>query len=78
MPDIPPEDITILIATGTHRTNTPAELEHMLGADIVRRYRVLNHDSRDRRDNDEPRDRGNRRGNRDRRGSHGMPVLQRR
>src|SRR3981081_1349568 len=47
MPDIPAEDITILIATGTHRTNTPAELEAMLGADIVRRYRVINHDSRD-------------------------------
>jgi nickel-dependent lactate racemase len=48
MPDIPPEDITILIATGTHRTNTPAELETMLGADIAARYRVINHDSRDR------------------------------
>ena len=48
MPDIPAEDITILIATGTHRTNTPAELENMLGADIARRYRVINHDSRDR------------------------------
>jgi lactate racemase len=45
--DIPAEDITILIATGTHRANTPAELERMLGADIVRRYRVVNHDSRD-------------------------------
>jgi nickel-dependent lactate racemase len=48
MPDIPPDDVTILIATGTHRTNTPAELEQMLGADIARRYRVVNHDSRDR------------------------------
>ena len=48
MADIPPGDITILIATGTHRGNTPAEWEKMLGADIVRRYRVLNHDSRDR------------------------------
>jgi nickel-dependent lactate racemase len=47
MPGIPAEDVTILIATGTHRTNTPAELEAMLGADIVRRYRVINHDSRD-------------------------------
>jgi nickel-dependent lactate racemase len=48
MPDIPAEDITILIATGTHRTNTPAELETMLGPAIARRYRVVNHDSRDR------------------------------
>jgi len=47
MPDIRPEDVTILIATGTHRTNTPAEVEKMLGADIARRYRVVNHDSRD-------------------------------
>jgi nickel-dependent lactate racemase len=47
MPDIPPEDVTILIATGTHRANTPAELQTMLGADIVGRYRVVNHDSRD-------------------------------
>jgi nickel-dependent lactate racemase len=48
MADIPADDITILIATGTHRTNTPAEVEKMLGADIARRYRVVNHDSRDR------------------------------
>jgi nickel-dependent lactate racemase len=48
MPEIPAEDITILIATGTHRTNTPAEVENMLGADIARRYHVVNHDSRDR------------------------------
>jgi lactate racemase len=47
MPHIPAEDITILIATGTHRTNTPAEVEAMLGAEIARRYRVVNHDSRD-------------------------------
>jgi nickel-dependent lactate racemase len=48
MPDIPAEDITILIATGTHRGSTAAELETMLGRDIARRYRVVNHDSRDR------------------------------
>jgi nickel-dependent lactate racemase len=48
MQDIPPDDITILIATGTHRTNSPAEVENMLGADIARRLRVVNHDSRDR------------------------------
>jgi lactate racemase len=48
MPQVSPEDVTILIATGTHRTNTPAELERMLGRDILSRYRVVNHDSRDR------------------------------
>ena len=47
MPSIKPDDITILIATGTHRTNTRAELEHMLGHDIVANYTVVNHDSRD-------------------------------
>jgi nickel-dependent lactate racemase len=48
MPDIPADDVTILIATGTHRANTPTEIEQMLGANIARRYRVVNHDSRDR------------------------------
>jgi lactate racemase len=47
MPGIRPEDVTILIATGTHRINTPAEIERMLGADIAGRYTVVNHDSRD-------------------------------
>jgi nickel-dependent lactate racemase len=47
MPDVRDEDVTILIATGTHRGNTPAEIERMLGADLVRRFRVVNHDARD-------------------------------
>ena len=47
LPQLPPDNVTILIATGTHRTNTRAEVEKMLGADIARRYRVINHDSRD-------------------------------
>jgi lactate racemase len=47
LPDLRPDDVTILIATGTHRANTPAEIAQMLGADIARRYRVVNHDSRD-------------------------------
>jgi nickel-dependent lactate racemase len=46
MPGVRHEDITILIATGTHRANTPAELEHMLGSELVRRCRVVNHDAR--------------------------------
>jgi len=46
MPDVTAGDVTILVATGTHRCNTPAEIEAMLGADIARRYRVVNHDSR--------------------------------
>ncbi len=47
IPDVPRSDITIFIATGTHRSNTDAELERMLGADILRTCRVVNHDSRD-------------------------------
>ena len=47
MPDVRAEDVTILIATGTHRANTEAELERMLGREILNRYRVINHDARD-------------------------------
>ena len=44
---VPPGDVVIMIATGTHRGNTPAELEAMLGRDLLSRYRVVNHDARD-------------------------------
>ena len=43
---IPDDHVTIVVATGTHRGNTPAELEAMLGADLLARYRVVNHDGR--------------------------------
>ena len=42
-----PEDVMILIATGTHRANTPAELRAMLGDEIISSCRVINHDARD-------------------------------
>jgi nickel-dependent lactate racemase len=48
MPHVDPKDVTILIATGTHRTNTDQELERMLGREILGRYRVINHNSRER------------------------------
>ncbi|XVQ14999.1 nickel-dependent lactate racemase [Spirillospora sp. CA-255316] len=41
------DDIVVLVATGTHRGNTPAELEAMLGREILDRVRVVNHDARD-------------------------------
>ena len=41
------EQITILIATGTHRANTRNELREMLGAEVVDSYRVVNHDAFD-------------------------------
>jgi lactate racemase len=47
MPDVRGSDVTILIATGTHRSNTPDEVETMFGPDIARRCRIINHDSRD-------------------------------
>jgi nickel-dependent lactate racemase len=42
-----PEDVTVLIATGTHRGNTPAELAEMLGTSVPSACRVRNHDARD-------------------------------
>ncbi len=44
---VPREQITLLNALGTHRSNTPAELETMLGAEIVQRYIVRQHDAFD-------------------------------
>jgi nickel-dependent lactate racemase len=44
---VPRENFTILIGTGSHRANTPAELDAMLGPAIARGYRVVNHDSAD-------------------------------
>jgi nickel-dependent lactate racemase len=40
---VPREQIVILIATGSHRANTRPELEEMLGREVVRDYRVVNH-----------------------------------
>ncbi len=40
-------DVVLLVATGTHRANTDAELREMLGDDIVESVRVVNHDALD-------------------------------
>ena len=40
---IPRDEILILVATGLHRPNQGAELEEMVGADIVKHYRIENH-----------------------------------
>ncbi|MCC6231427.1 MAG: nickel-dependent lactate racemase [Verrucomicrobiales bacterium] len=42
--DHPRENITLLNQTGTHRPNTREELERMLTPEVVRNYRVLNHE----------------------------------
>jgi nickel-dependent lactate racemase len=47
MPGVAPADVTILVATGTHRANTADELARMLGPEIAARYAVVNHDARD-------------------------------
>lgn len=41
------DDLTVLIATGTHRGNNAAELSEMLGPELAARLRVINHDARD-------------------------------
>lgn len=43
-----PEDVVILVATGTHRGNTDAELRRMFGDEVVDSVRIVNHDARDR------------------------------
>lgn len=42
---VPREQVTILVATGTHRSNTDEELIGMLGNDVMDHYRVVNHDA---------------------------------
>jgi lactate racemase len=41
------DDIVILVATGTHRGNSDAELREMFGGAVVDNVRVVNHDARD-------------------------------
>lgn len=40
-------NVTLLIATGTHRGNTPDELVEMFGQEVVDSVRIVNHDARD-------------------------------
>ena len=47
MPEVRPEDVTVFIATGTHRGNTTEEVEAMLGPDLAGELRVVMHDARD-------------------------------
>lgn len=41
------DQILFLVATGTHRDNTQAELAGMLGKEILERFRVVNHHCQD-------------------------------
>src|SRR5262245_53050425 len=47
MPGVPLQDVTIFIATGTHRRNNDAEIERMIGREFARVCRVVCHDARD-------------------------------
>jgi nickel-dependent lactate racemase len=44
---LPPEAVAIQVATGLHRPNTPAELDEMLGTELARSLRIVQHDARD-------------------------------
>ncbi len=44
---VPDDQVVVLVATGTHRPNTPAELEAMLGLPLLERLEVVNHDAAD-------------------------------
>jgi nickel-dependent lactate racemase len=44
---VPDERITIINGTGSHRGNTPAELERMVGPEVLRKYRIVNHTAHD-------------------------------
>ena len=45
---IRPDDVVVLIATGTHRASTMQERREMLGDDVLNTWRVIDHDARDR------------------------------
>jgi len=44
---VPASQIVILVATGTHRSNTPEELDLILGSEVTRSYKVVNHSAFD-------------------------------
>jgi nickel-dependent lactate racemase len=44
---VPARNVVIVNGTGSHRANTPDELRAMVGADVLARYRVVNHDAHD-------------------------------
>jgi nickel-dependent lactate racemase len=43
---LPPEAVAIQVATGLHRPSTPAELDEMLGTELARSLRIVQHDAR--------------------------------
>jgi nickel-dependent lactate racemase len=45
---VPLDRVVIVNGTGSHRANTPGELQAMVGEDLYRRVRIVNHDAQDR------------------------------
>lgn len=44
---VPAQNFVVVNGTGSHRVNTPEELERMVGADVFKYYRIVNHNSHD-------------------------------
>ena len=44
---VPPENITVIIGTGSHRATKPEEMERMFGREVLERVRVIDHDAHD-------------------------------
>ncbi len=47
LPHVPETNFTIIVGTGSHRADTPEELEAMVGGGVVNHYRVVNHSAYD-------------------------------
>ena len=45
--DVPAENFTIIVGTGTHRPNTAEEIVGIVGAEVAAQYRVINHNAYD-------------------------------
>ncbi len=45
---VPSANFTIINGTGSHRVNTPKELEGMVGPEVLKKYSVVNHNSHER------------------------------
>ena len=45
---VAPERFTIINGTGSHRANTPEELERMVGREVASKVRIVNHDAHER------------------------------
>jgi lactate racemase len=44
---VPPENVTIVNGTGSHRPNTEEELAAMVGREVISNYRLVNHNAHD-------------------------------